>query len=132
RLRQLMRFPSYQLRFARLPRLFVGSRRIECFELASGGLGVMRSKLLLQYCDNSVVPGIMEILLLRHYTYHLANTTPVRIRCCMQRLMNVADEMDQECEVAGGAPFVIVAITKPSSVLVNFRSHTIPVRAPRR
>jgi hypothetical protein len=50
----------------------------------------------------------------------------------MQGLMEVADEMDQKCEVADGAPFVVIFVAKTAGVRVDFRRDAIPLRAPRR
>ena len=74
----------------------------------------------------------MEIILCRRDVHLLARPAAIGVRRRMHRLMVVAHEMDQKREVAGGAPFIIVAIAKTTSVLIDFRSDTISVWAPRR
>ena len=103
-----------------------------CFELASGGLRLGRSKLLLQHRDNRIIPGVMEILLCPRDVGALARPASLGVGRCMQRLMDVAYKMNQKSEVAGGAPFIVVAIAKAADVLVDFRRHAVPVWAPRR
>ena len=46
--------------------------------------------------------------------------------------MDVAHEMNEKREVAGGAPFVIVAIAKATGILVDFRRDAVSLWAPRR
>ena len=106
--------------------------RVERFELASGGLGLGRSKLLLQHRDNCIVPGVMEILLCRRHVDALARAAAIRVSRRMQRLMDVAHEMDEKREVPGGAPFIVAPITKTTGILIDFRRDTISVWAPRR
>ena len=74
----------------------------------------------------------MEILLCRRNVHLLARAAAIGVRRRMQRLMYVADEMNEKCEVAGGAPFVIVAIAKPAGVLIDFCRDAISIWAPRR
>ena len=45
--------------------------------------------------------------------------------------MYIGYEMDQKREVAGGAPFIVVAIAKSTSILVDFGRDAISARAPR-
>jgi len=74
----------------------------------------------------------MEIILRRRDVDLLTRAAAIGIRRGMQRLMDVADEMDEEREVAGGAPFVVITVTKALRVLVDFGHDAIPVRAARR
>jgi hypothetical protein len=49
-----------------------------------------------------------------------AIASPVRIVRGVQGLMNVADEMDQECQTAGSAPSVVVPFLEASRVFIDF------------
>jgi hypothetical protein len=59
----------------------------------SGGLGLVRSKLLFQDRDNRIIPSVMEILLCRRDVDSLARPRSVSVRDRMYRLMDVTDEM---------------------------------------
>jgi hypothetical protein len=87
------------------------------------------SKLLLKQDDNCVVPGIVKILLGRRDVNLLAGAATVGVGRCMERLMYIGYEMDQKREVAGGAPFIVVAIAKSTSILVDFGRDAISARA---
>jgi hypothetical protein len=62
------------------------------------------SELLLQHDDHGIVPDVVEILLCRRNVDLLASSASVGVRRRMQRLMDVADKMDKEGEVACSAP----------------------------
>src|SRR5438132_4216257 len=62
----------------------------------------------------------MEILLYRRDVDLLAGPAAIGVRRGMQRLMNVADEMDQKREVAGRTPFVIIPVAKATRVFIDF------------
>ena len=79
---------------------------VDRFELVSSSLRLVGSKLLLQDGDNPIIPGVMKILLRRHGVYLLACAAAVSVRRRMQRLMDVADEMNEKRGVAGRAPFM--------------------------
>ena len=66
----------------------------------------------------------MEIFLYRRDVDLLAGPAAIGVRRGMQRLMNVADEMDQKREVAGRTPFVIIAVAKATCILVDFGGDT--------
>ena len=70
----------------------------------------------------------MEILLGWHHIDPLTYSATIRVGSGMQRLVNIADEMDQEGEVAGCTPFVIIALAKATGKLVDFGGDAIPAR----
>ena len=74
----------------------------------------------------------MEVLLRRRKVDLLARAAAISVGDRMQRLMDVADEVDEKGEVAGCAPFVVIPVAKPAGVLVDFRLDAIPLRTPRR
>jgi hypothetical protein len=49
----------------------------------------------------------------------------------MQRLVDVADEVNEKRKVAGGAPFVVIPISKTTCILIDFCWDAIPLWAPR-
>jgi hypothetical protein len=59
----------------------------------------------------------------------LARAAAVGIRRRVQRLMDVAHEMDEKCQSARGAPFIVTAILKAKGVLVDFRGNAVAVWA---
>ena len=62
----------------------------------SGSLGVSRPKLLLQHRHDRIVPGVMKILLRRRDVDALACPAAVSVRRRMERLMDVADDMNEK------------------------------------
>jgi hypothetical protein len=54
----------------------------------------------------------MEVLLGGNDVNRLACAAAVRIGGRMQRLMNVADKMNEKREITGGAPFIVIPGTK--------------------
>ena len=129
---QLMRLRGYLLWLARFPNQEITGSRIKRFELAGGGLGLVGFKLLLQHRDHRIVPGVMEILLHRLHVDTLARPSSICVRNGMQRLVDVADEVNEKREVAGGAPFVVIPIPKTPCILIDFCCDAIAVWAPRR
>ena len=73
----------------------------------------------------------MEILLHRLHVDTLARATAIGICCGMQRLVDVADEVNEKRKVAGGAPFVVIPISKTTCILIDFCWDAIPLWAPR-
>jgi hypothetical protein len=43
--------------------------------------------------------------------------------------MDVADEMNQECQIAGRAPFVVVAVLEALCVLIDFSDDAVALAA---
>src|ERR1700730_1937104 len=106
--------------------------RIESFELASDGLRLGRSKLLLQHRDNCIIPGVVKIPLRRRNVDLLARPAAIGVSGGMERLMYIAYEIDQKREVDLRSPFVVIAVAKTTSILVDFRRDAISAWAPRR
>jgi hypothetical protein len=73
----------------------------------------------------------VKILLRRRDVDPLTGPAAIRVRRSMKRLMYVAHEMDQEGEVAGGTPFIVIAVAKTTSILIDFRRDAISAWAPR-
>src|SRR5258708_1105049 len=63
--------------------------------------------------------------------YH-AIAAAISVVRCMKRLMNVANKMNQECEIAGGSPTVVVFLLEAPRVLVDFTGNAVATRASRR
>jgi hypothetical protein len=117
--RQLMRVPRHLLCLARLPSRVVAGSRVERFELASGGRGLVGFELLLQHGDDRIIPGVMQILFYRRDVDPLARSAPDRRSLSYAELMDV--EMNEKGKVAGGTPFVVIPIAKAlRGVLVDF------------
>jgi hypothetical protein len=83
-------------------------------------------ELLLQHRDNGIIPGEVQIIFRRRDVHLLACQAAIGVRRRVQRLMNVAYEMDQKGEVAGRASFVVIFIAKPLDVLVDLAVTQFP------
>jgi len=59
---------------------------------------------------DSRVPDCVKIFFFRVRINNHAVAAAVRVVRRMERLMNVADKMNQECEIAGGAPVVVALL----------------------
>src|ERR1700682_2306154 len=81
------------------------------------------------YCR---VPDRVKIFFSRMRIDYHAIAATVRVVRRMQRLMNVADKMDQECEIAGRAPAVVARLLEASRVLLDFTGDAISPRTSRR
>jgi hypothetical protein len=73
---------------------------------------------------------VSQIIFCRRDVHLLACLATIRVRRSMQRLMDVAYQMEQKREVASGAPLIVVTIASATSVLINFPRDTIPLWAP--
>ena len=128
---QLMRLPRDSLRLARFPRREITASRVERFEFAGSGLGLVGFKLLLQHRDHRIVPGVMEILLHRLHVDTLARPAAIHVRNGMERLVDVTYEVNEKREVAGRAPFVVIAISKTACILIDSCCDAIVMWTPR-
>jgi hypothetical protein len=89
----------------------------------------VRSKLPLQHHDNRVVPGIVEILFRWRDIHLLARAATIGVGRGMERLMDIADEMDEKRKVTSSTPFIVIAILKATGVLVDFSGNAVAVWA---
>jgi len=80
------------------------------------------------------VQGRVKIFCSRMRIDHHAITATVRVIRRMQRLMDVADKVDEERQTAGSTPSVVVPLFKASRVFVDFARATrrFPFSSPRR
>jgi hypothetical protein len=77
---------------------------IKRFEFPGSSFGVRGSKFLFQYHYNCLVPSVMKVLLGGSEVHLLARAAPVCVCRSMERLMDVANEMNEKGEVASCGP----------------------------
>src|SRR5579863_3349036 len=122
-----MRLPCNPLRAAGLPALGIARGGVKSFEFFGGGLRTVGSQLML-HCDHDrIVPGKMQIRLRRNDVDCLAGSAPVCVSRGMQRLMDIGHEMNEEGEIACGAPFVELPDAQPMRVLVDFGGYAVSI-----
>jgi hypothetical protein len=56
----------------------------------------------------------------------------VRVGGCVQGLVNIANQMNQERQITAGAPFVTIPLFEAVYVLIDLRRNADPGRASRR
>ena len=78
---------------------------------------------------DSGVPGIMKILRARIRIDLDTVAAVIGIVGRMERLMEIADEMDQEREVTGRAPSVVISVFQSLRVFVDFIGDAVTARA---
>ena len=76
---------------------------IKRFEFPGTSFGVRGSKFLFQYHYNCIVPSVMKALLGGSDVHLLARAAPVCICRSMERLMDVANKMNEKSQVTSGA-----------------------------
>ena len=78
---------------------------------------------------DSGVPGIMKVLRARIRIDLDTVAAVIGIVGRMERLMEIADKMDQEREVAGRAPSVVISVFQSLRVFVDFIGDAVTARA---
>src|SRR5882757_5484541 len=81
---------------------------------------------------DSRVPDCVKIFFFRVRINNHAVAATVRVVRRMERLMNVADKMNQKREIAGSSPTIVVFLLEAPRVLVDFTGDAIATRASRR
>ena len=77
------------------------------------------------------IPGRVKIFFARARIDRDAVAAAILVVRSVQRLMDVADKMDQECEIAAGAPAVEIAVFEALRIFVDFRGHAFAAGASR-
>ena len=105
--------------------------RVGFFQLVRTGLGPPRIDAVFEAAHDRCVPRLVKIFGTNSRIDWNAVAAAVRIAGGVQRLMDVADEVDHEGQISERPPAVVVPVFQTLRVLVDFGGDAVAARASR-
>lgn len=123
-----MRFPCDILRFARLPGIGIFLGCADRFELVGRGGGAPGILAVLKSVDHGCIPGRVEISSAWARFHGDAIAAPVCVCGGVQRLVNIADELNEERQITDAASFVAMTLFEAFGVFADLRGDAVSAR----